>query len=164
MTGLVPGFATFSLGATGAAFGSLAQRLSIARVERDGVLQPRGIEIKGEETISGVRLILKYTSGIIRGSIRVINGELPANSRFSVRLNNEGTEAPGSYARRLPVVDTRGRFVMEGVADGTYQLIANVTITLPDGRIQTFSGKQQATILDGNIADITISIDMAGNP
>lgn len=158
MNGLTSGLANFSLGSM---FGE-PKGLSISRVERDGIVQPRGLEIKGEEEITGVRLVLKYTSGVIRGSIKVANGEFPPKTQFSAWLNNRtGDVAP---AQPTPIVDARGHFVIEGLADGTYEVNANVIVTLPDGSVRGFSGKQQATILDGNVTDITIPIDLTGNP
>lgn len=37
--------------------------LTLLRVERDGVAQPRGIEIKSGEQINGIRLVLNYGTG-----------------------------------------------------------------------------------------------------
>lgn len=158
MMGLVSGLATFSLGST---LGQI-NGLSVSRVERDGIVQPRGIEIKGEEEITGVRLVLKYTSGVIRGSIKAANGEFPPKTQFSAWLNNRTGDVTPNQLR--PLVDARGHFVMEGLADGTYEVNANVIVTMPDGRVRGFSGKQQATILDGTVTEITIPIDLSGNP
>ncbi len=106
--------------------------------------------------------MLKYTSGVIRGSIKVANGEFPPKTQFSAWLNNRtGDVAP---AQLRPIVDARGHFVIEGLADGTYEVNANVIVTLPGGSVRGFSGKRQATILDGNVTEITIPIDLTGNP
>jgi hypothetical protein len=157
MTGLVAGVANFSLGS----MVGQTKGLSISRVERDGIVQPRGLEIKGEEEITGVRLVLKYTSGVIRGSIKVANGEFPPKTQFHAWLSQTGDAGSPQVA---PLVDARGHFVIEGLADGTYEVNANVTVKLPDGSVRRFSGKQQATIQNGNVTDITIPIDLTGNP
>src|SRR5204862_4699549 len=135
MTGLTSGLANFSLGSM---FGE-RKGLSLSRVERDGIVQPRGLEIKGEEEITGVRLVLKYTSGVIRGSIKVENGEFPPKTQFSAWLNNRTGDV--ASAQQTALVDARGHFVIEGLADGTYEVNANVIVTLPDGRVRGFSGK-----------------------
>ena len=158
MTGLVAGIANFSLGSM---FGGQAKALSISRVERDGIVQTRGLEIKGGEEITGVRLVLKYASGVIRGSIKVASGDFPLKTQFSAWLNNRTGDAAPALT---PLVDARGHFLIEGLADGTYEVNANVIVTLPDGSVRGFSGKQQATIQDGNVTEITIPIDLTGNP
>jgi len=158
MTGLVAGIANFSLGSM---LGE-PKGLSISRVERDGIVQPRGLEIKGAEEITGVRLVLKYTSGVIRGSIKVANGEFPPKTQFHAWVRNQAGDAASPQV--APLVDARGHFVIEGLADGTYEVNANVTVKLPDGSVRGFSGKQQATIQNGNVTDITIPIDLTGNP
>ena len=159
MTGLESGVVTFSLGAT---FGGDLKGVSVSRVERDGVVQPRGVEIKGDEEITGVRLLLRYASGAIRGSISATNGELPSKTRFVVWLNNRS--ASDSAPIQPALVDSRGRFVIEGLADGNYEVNANATVTLPDGTVKTIRAKQEVSVHDGTVTDITIPIDLAGNP
>lgn len=56
--GLQTGNATFTLGAS--------QRFRIIRVERDGVVQLGGIEVKQGESISGVRIVVGYGDAFIR--------------------------------------------------------------------------------------------------
>jgi hypothetical protein len=136
--------------------------LSISRVERDGIVQPRGLEIKGEEEITGIRLVLKYASGVIRGSIKVVNGEVAPKPQFQAWLSKQTGDAASSQVAAL--VDARGHFVIEGLADGTYEVNARALVKLPDGSLRALSGKQPATILNGNVTDMTITIDPSGNP
>jgi hypothetical protein len=42
--------------------------LTIIRIERDGLPQPRGIELKAGDQINGLKVILSYGTGSIRGS------------------------------------------------------------------------------------------------
>jgi hypothetical protein len=88
--------------------------------------------------------------------------ELPPKTQFQAWLSNQTGDAASSQV--APLVDARGHFVLEGLADGTYEVNARVIVKLPDGSVRVFSGKQQATILNGNVTDITIPIDLTGNP
>lgn len=76
----------------------------VSRIERDGVIQPRGIEIKDGEQVSGVRIIVSYGSATLRGVVSVENGPLPAGVRIFVRLSKPG-DAPLNV--RPPNVDAR---------------------------------------------------------
>src|SRR5207253_5354263 len=53
--------------------------LSLLRVERDGAVQTNGIQIQKHERISGIRLIVSYSNGSIRGTVKFENGPLPAD-------------------------------------------------------------------------------------
>jgi hypothetical protein len=159
MTGLSDGVVSFSLGST---VGPIAQGLSVARVERDGIVQSRGLEIKGDESIIGVRLVLKFLSGVIRGAIKATNGDFPPGTHFSAALRNPSTDSPGSL--KSAMVDSRGRFFIDGLADGTYEIVVNVTIFGPDTPRKSFTAKQRATILEGNVSDVVVTIDLSETP
>ena len=159
MTGLSAGVVSFSLGSTA---GPMAQGLSVARVERDGIVQSRGLEIKGDESIIGVRLVLKFLSGVIRGTIKATNGDFPPGTHFLVGLRNLSTDSPGF--QKSVMVDSRGRFFIDGLADGTYEIVVNVSVFGPNTPRKSFSAKQPATIVDGNVTDVVVTIDLSGTP
>jgi hypothetical protein len=58
-------------------------------------------------------------------------------------------------------VDSRGHFIVEGVAAGTYEVNANVFI--PDAR-KSFSAKQQVNVSDGVVSEVTLNIDLTPQP
>ena len=64
VAGLQSGVANFSLTATDR---RPVVGLTLSRLERDGVAQPRGVEIKDREQVTGVRLVVQYGNGTIRG-------------------------------------------------------------------------------------------------
>ncbi|HZI87930.1 MAG TPA: carboxypeptidase-like regulatory domain-containing protein [Pyrinomonadaceae bacterium] len=159
MTGLSDGVVTFSLGST---VGPMAQGLSIARVELNGIVQARGLEIKGDESIIGVRLVLKFLSGVIRGAIKATNGDFPPGTHFSAVLRNPSTDSPGPL--KPAIVDSRGRFFIDGLADGTYEIVVYVTVFGPNTPRKSFTAKQPATILDGNVTDVVVTVDLSETP
>ena len=91
----------------------------ISRIERDGVFQPRNVvEIKEGEEIAGLRIVVVYGTGTVRGSVKLDNGPLPTG-QLIVRLIKTGES---SYALRPQLVDARGHFIFEGVPAGTYEV------------------------------------------
>ena len=151
--GLQEGIAQFRLTARDP---KLLTGFSILRVERDGVVNPRGIEIKSGEQVVGVKLVVVYGSGIVRGTIKVENGPLPEGGRFMVRLAKP--EAPSGMVGRSQEVDARGRFIIEGIPAGSYDLFAYVYI--PGSRSRQPYSKQSVTVSEGSVVDVEAVIDL----
>jgi hypothetical protein len=153
--GLPPGVAGFSLGARDR---GMLTGFVLARVERDGVVLPSGIEIKSGEHISGVRIVVVYGSGIVRGTIKVENGPLPTGARLLVRLMKPEDR---SFMMRAGEVDARGRFSVEGVPSGSYELHA--TAYIPGSRARSPSSRQSVTVTEGSVTEVEVIIDFDGN-
>jgi len=132
---------------------------SIARLERDGVVAIRGIDIKDGEQVTGVRVILSYGSASIRGVVTSETGPLPEGTRVSVSLAKAG-ERGGMI--RPPVVDHRGRFLIEGIPAGTYELTTIIGITTQHAPARVF--KRVVTVQEGSTQDVTIAVDIAAPP
>jgi hypothetical protein len=156
MFGLQRGLAEFSVGAIYP--GGLAKGLSVARVERDGIAQSRGLEIKGEENITGVRVVLKYATGVIRGVVKLSVGELPASARLHVQIRPSGREALVQNV----VVDARGYFVAEGLSDGTYEVHA--ILIIPGRRIIQGDTKQQVSVSEGAVSEVLLTVQLPASP
>lgn len=132
---------------------------AILRVERDGVVQPRGLEIKPGEQVTGVKVVLKYGTGSIRGEVKFENGPLPPGARVSVWITKP--DEPTTTARSHGL-DSRGHFLIEGVSAGTYEL--NVNANLPQSHKPPLIVKQTVTVTDGAVSDVTVTIDLLGRP
>ncbi|MGH9937428.1 MAG: carboxypeptidase regulatory-like domain-containing protein, partial [Blastocatellia bacterium] len=107
------------------AFSITDRSLKIVRIERGGADMSEGIVVTGREEISGVRIVFGKGSGVIRGQVKVVGGALPEGWRMNVSASNEkdagaaSFDGPGGYAE----VDDKGRFVIEGLLPGEYQLV-----------------------------------------
>lgn len=156
VSGLQAGIANFSLFSMG---GSQINRFTIARIERDGVTQLRGLEIKDGEQITNVRLVVNYGNGTIRGIVKAENGELPQYPRVFVWLTRPGDDPTNPQGRFGPSqqVDARGRFLVEGLAAGTYEV--NVNVFVPGSRNRV-SAKQQVNVADGVVTEVTLTVDL----
>lgn len=161
VSGLQSGFVNFSFYGVD---GRPVQGLALTRVERDGIAQPAGIEIKDGEQVTGVRLVVSYGNGKIRGVIKIENGELPLNARFAVWFTNP--EDDPTRANRItqisPEVDSRGHFLVEGLAAGTYQI--NGSIFIPGSRTRPPSVMKQVNVVDDAVTEITLTINLEPLP
>src|SRR5262249_1466917 len=143
INGVSPGVVHFALSLYGL-YGN--KQIALERVERDGVLQTSGVTIKDGEQVTGVRFVAKFLTATIRGQVKVEDGELPADARFSVWLQQLDDSHRVINTNSSPQIDSRGRFLIEGVAGGTYEI--NVAF-FENGRYDTSRiFKQQVTVAD----------------
>lgn len=159
--GLQGGIAHFSVNSID---GSPPRGFTLMRIEREGVIQPRGIELKDGEQVTGVRLVLTYGNGAVRGRVKIDNGELPSGANFSVWLSNPGDDPNRPTSTPLPStqVDSRGHFFVEGLPAGTYEV--NAAVYIPESRTAPPRAKQQVNVADGVVTEVTITVSLNLNP
>lgn len=122
-TGLKPGKLGFFIGTYPAPKGAV-----VLRVERDGIEQPGGVDIREGEHVTGLRVVIGYGTGIIRGQISIEGGVLPQNARLGVSCRRlTGDAAVRDYKQVFP--DARGHFVLENLVPGDYELTAMLGFT-----------------------------------
>ena len=125
---------------------------SLSRIERDGV-PTTSIDLR-EGNVTGVKVFIGYGTASVRGVISVSNGTLPSGARIFLRLALAG-EHPVFY--RNASADERGRFVIEGVPAGLYEISAFMV-----GRKQPPKPvKQQISLSDGLVSEVNLTIDLA---
>jgi hypothetical protein len=133
-----------------------AKSFIIARIERDGVSLQRGIEIKDGEQLTGVRVVLAYGTGKLRGVMNLENGVLPNGARFFVRILKSGQ----LLTLRPPEVDARGHFLIEDLPAGVYEIHAGVMGLPQTPRVV----KREFSVQDGVTTDIAITIEQPQTP
>ena len=151
--GLTAGTVGFSVGAW-SQFGD-AKPIPVLRVERDGVVQPNGIQIQNGEHIAGIRIVAAYSSGSIRGVVKLENGTLPPSGHLVVSVAKVGETAPNGGGTET---DARGRFLIEGLATGSYEV--TVTAYVPEWRQGPRRIKQLVTVTDGSATDVLVTLDL----
>ena len=151
---------------TGLAAGRLMFRLQprepfrVIRVERDGIVYPRVMEIKEREQVAGLRVIVGYGNGAIRGVIRLPDGlELPATTRVQVAVRRTEDLIPGSYGNPVQA-DSRGHFRVDGLISGTYEIVVSVFMSAPSQPAGIPPTKQTVVVTNGAVADVTITLQM----
>jgi Carboxypeptidase regulatory-like domain len=142
---------------------SSGERFKIVRVERGGVVYPQGIEIKETNQITGLRLLVNYANGTVRGMVRLENGK-PAEGRINVTLTRIAENDVGPLtgdSNASPQVDARGQFFVEGLLPGTYEVTASY---IPDMHSAWRQTRQQVVVANGVVTDVTLTIDPNAPP
>lgn len=151
VAGLQAGIVNFAFGAQNRA---ALTGFVISRIEREGVVQSDGLRIKAGEQISGIKIFVNYGSGIVRGVVKFENGPRPPGARFMVRLTKPGENLINI---RPQEVDSRGHFLIEGLAAGSYDLHVN---GFAPGSRAKLSAKQSITVTDGEVTEADLVIDV----
>jgi hypothetical protein len=136
---------------------SNSEDMTLVRVERDGIVKPEGISIKEGEHVQGLRLVVKQLTGVIRGQVKVEGGELPRGSQIftSIALIDETMHR--SYRSRK--VDSRGRFHIQGLAAGRYEVRVNVFG--PGVLLNNASdSKEEITVADNTVSEVVLTLKL----
>jgi len=137
--------------------------LSLPRVEREGVLQKGGIEVGANEEISGIKVVFVYGTGAIRGQVTFEGGEAPRGP--AMFLTVRGTGADPYLNSRLTQVDLRGRFAIEGLQPGEYELtvIVQFRAATPDANGPPMTSKvvkKTVTVTNGVETPVTMQVNL----
>ena len=154
IAGLPGGMANFTIFPSG---GYVPAGFVIARIERDGVTS-QGLEVKDGETITGVKMFVRYGSATLRGVVTFENGTLPPGTRVMIRLTKPGDTM--QYNRQAEV-DARGQFFMENIPAGIYEVRATI---YGGGNARTLEQKKDVNLTDGAVTNVTIAIDVSSIP
>jgi protocatechuate 3,4-dioxygenase beta subunit len=143
--------------------------LNITRIERGGVEMSGGIMVTEREEISDVRIVLGKGSCVIRGQVNVTGGGALKDWRMSVTAGGEKEGgaalfgASGGYAE----VDDKGRFVIEGLFPGEYQLTLiaepRADTNSPPGRDDGVPAPvtQKVIVTKGQDTHVTMTLDLS---
>jgi hypothetical protein len=142
----------------------------LLRVERGAVEQRGGIEIGDGEQVSDVRIRLAYGMTVLRGQVEVRRdgqpSQLPEGAQMYVRMRPVGGERSGRYNISTEV-DSRGRFVFEGLIAGEYELVGHGWIRSPTGA-QTGTGlpsaRQTVSVPEKGEINVTLVYDLNAKP
>ncbi|MEK6320174.1 MAG: carboxypeptidase-like regulatory domain-containing protein [Acidobacteriota bacterium] len=163
ITGLRPGKVRISLNTFGY---EAAKGFSLMRVEREGAAQRDGIDVVAGENVSGVRVVIGYGTCVVRGQVRVQGGELTPDTRLRIMARRlESDSMPAST-----VADARGRFTIEGLLPGEYEITLNPMFVTPSSpgappppsRLPNRKPvKQNVTVANGVETEVTLVLDLA---
>lgn len=132
--------------------------IDVVRVERDGVPLTTGLRLKDGEQVTGLRLVVKYLTGAIRGEIKVEDDESLPSSRLMIGItpldaNRSWYQSTGNSS---PQLDARKRFTIQPLAAGTYEV--SVAVVEPGRWDLSRVFKQQVTVADNQVSEVTISV------
>jgi hypothetical protein len=154
--GLPPGKVTLDAGSYN---GPESNGFSTTRIEYNGPVPNRRIELAPGQSISGVKIYVGFGTGVIRGQINVEGGMLPAEAFLYVSVNR-----PGGPNQASGQADSRGRFLLKGISPGTYEVVLQV---LSLGALQLPRGfqrqqRQTVTVVDGADTEVLFNINLSG--
>ena len=160
ITGLAAGNAQFYVGARNQ---FQSRPVAIVSIEQNGVPQPGSINVKDGEQVAGVRIVVKLLklTGSIRGQIKFEDGELPPGDRIMVavnRLDENSSKLQFAEMSSRPEVDSRGRFLIEHLQAGTYEL--KVVIFPPGGYVRDDIPTQQVMVNENAVSEVTVTIKL----
>lgn len=150
LTGVPPGKARLYLVAMNPAL----QGITIVRAERGGVDVTQNLEIQPGESITDLRIVASLGAGTIRGTVRIIGGEVPPNIRLFVNIRREGSTTGGGGP-----VDARGRFIVGNLTGGSYEVILHVGYNSGTGQ-PIKPQKQTVTVSDGAETQVDFIVDL----
>jgi hypothetical protein len=141
-------------------FNSEVKGLSLSRIEVGGVVQRDGVQVAEGAQLTDVRLVLVYGSAVLRGQLNFPGGGAPPpGTRMIVVARRVGSNddqwSKGAEA------DSRGRFQLEGLAAGEYEVQARAFSTT--GRVPPLVSEPQRVSV-GEGGDVTISLTLAPQP
>ena len=120
------------------------------------------IPVNTDQQITGVRLIVRYGTAIIEGTVKIVNGKLPGDSRLYVKVKEINALDRLSGVE----VDDRGHFTIRNLAAGTYLVTPNLLVSCD---MKPVGPPQQLVVNDAATVNVTLTADFgkgseAGRP
>jgi hypothetical protein len=132
---------------------------STTRIEYNGPLPNRRIELTAGQSVSGVKIYVALGTGVIRGQIKFEGGTLPAEAVLYIVVNRQGE--PSQFKGQ---VDSRGQFLIRGISPGTYEVVLQVislgSMQLPRGFQR--QQRQTITVVDGADTEVLFNVNLSG--
>jgi hypothetical protein len=133
-------------------------RPTIARIEHDGIGLNQGFDI--EQSVSGLRVVVNFGTGVIRGTVRLEGDTAIADVQMYVNYKREGSRDAANVQ-----VDARGHFLIKSLSPGTYE----VTVMVRDARPSPTNRpappqKQSVNVTNGSESEVTFVVDLRPTP
>lgn len=157
LTGLRPGKAKLLLGWNLFLPGP---RPFLLRAEQGNVDLTEGVSLQAGEQVTGVRMIVTYGMGTVRGQLNYVSGELPPGTWVQIALRKLHSAVVQDY--RMAQVDVNGRFLFEGLLAGEHELIVTLptTLKLAAAVRQQFNAPQTITVAATAETPVTLTVDL----
>jgi hypothetical protein len=131
---------------------STGRRPVIARIELNGTSIAQGLDV--QESMSGIRVIVNYGTGGIRGTVRFAGDASIGDSRIYVTCKPEGARE-GPY---VPV-DARGNFLIKNLTPGNYEVTLTIAPVRPGPGLPPQPLKQSVSVTNGAESEVNFLVD-----
>jgi hypothetical protein len=140
--------------------GNLPEGFNFLRLERDGVpIQDEIILVPGER-VTGLRIVLSYGTGSIRGQVKIEGGSLPDKRLWLVKaLRADGKEV------FFDMIDARGYFWIKGLVEGEYEVIAEADyVEIPGVTPSPYPPpvRKKVVVVNGKETEATLILKLDG--
>jgi hypothetical protein len=143
----------------------------IKRIERDGVEIKDAIEVKPGDEITGVRIVLYQAQGSIRGQLQITGGALPDGFRLYASATRSEPAGESNASGRILVasgrisrsglIDEKGRFVIEELPAGEYDLSIYSPRQAANGDWEASPlSNQRVTVSENGETPVIVTIDL----
>ena len=166
ISGLGPGRVGFYIAALQPAISS-GVTLPISRIELNGMDVSRNLELQPGQSISDLRIFVSYGTGVIRGTVKFVNGPMPSDVRLYVAVRRAGgsPETGGVYMNNGGEVDARGNFRIANLPPGTYDVIVSFRMMASTTKSQARPPlRQTVTVTDETETEVQFTIDLNPEP
>jgi 5-hydroxyisourate hydrolase-like protein (transthyretin family) len=128
---------------------------SLLYVRRDGVEQPEGLNVREGEQVKNVHIAYAYGASVIRGQVEFRGGARPAGVVYVVQAMRPGGLVVGEPA----VLDSLGRFAIENLSAGDYEL--TLADWSPNATNRSPLARANVNVPEGGEAKATLVYDMS---
>ena len=130
----------------------------LLRVERKGVQLQEEIEVSSGDHVTDIRVVLTYATGVIRGQVTVAGPELPQGMTLHISARRLGDER--IFKHFSAQTDDRGRFAIEGLAPGEYELsVGGIAVSSAVKQVPALSPvKQRVIVTNGEESAINLVV------
>jgi hypothetical protein len=136
--------------------------LTHVRTEHNGKPTTEGVPVGPGEDVTGVVVVLAYGTGVIKGQIQVQGGPLPEGTTLFIGCRRADDATPQPYPRYGGVVDARGRFVIENLPTGEYELsVRKQDVASRPPSVKTLPVTQRVSVVSGAEVPVTLVINLA---
>jgi hypothetical protein len=131
------------------------------RVEKDGVPAEEGVDVGAGEVVTGVRILVAQGTASVRGKLTVTGGTLATGAGLAVVARPTGPDA--SSRGHYSAVDARQQFVLEGLVEGEYEVMAMVV----PGAVSDPSAPQpqvskRVRVAADQTVEVALELDLSG--
>jgi hypothetical protein len=112
--------------------------------------------------LSNIRVVFEYGTGVVRGLVKVENGPVPDGARLIVSAFRRGEAV--RMPRHGAQVDSRGRFVIEGMSAGEYELTLQTFLNAGGTQRRLPPVKQSVTVINGVETEVNFTVDLSAKP